>query len=413
MSSRRQILSAVPVAAASLLAFGSNASSLLQAQHSGSRDLRITGFDFIPVRATERTVWLFIRLRTAAGLTGLGEASDAFGYSNTSRADLDRMRQILSQFYALIDGRSALEIERFRHAGWAMAKQGGLPTATAFCAFEQAMWDLSGHALGVPCHQLWGGKVRDRLPVYANINRATRQRTPEGFAGSARKAVAEGYRSLKAAPFDGYPRQGSATEIARHVDNGVACVMAMREAVGDAVKILIDCHSFFSVEASIALAKRLEPARLGWFEEPLPPTQVPETKQIKDAIAQPMAGGEFLFAVEGFSALCQQKAVDVIMPDAKFCGGLLEMNHIAAMAFAHGVTVAPHNPSGPVCTMATAQVCAGMRNFQTLEMQWGEVPWRGDLLNPPERFVSGELLVSDAPGFGATLNDALVKQHPA
>lgn len=413
MSSRRQFLSALPASAACFAALGSGAAMPLRAQDVRSLSLRIAGMEIIPVRATQRTVWLFVRLRTADGLTGLGEASDAFGYSNTSPADLDRMRGILSQFYALVEGRSPLEVERFRQAGWAAAKQGGLPTATAFCALEQALWDLTGKALGVPCHQLWGGKVRDRLPVYANINRATRQRTPEGFATSARMAVAEGYRALKAAPFDGYPRNGSPQDIARHVDNGVACVMAMREAVGDAVEILIDCHSFFSVDASIALAKRLEPARLGWYEEPLPPTQVENTRRIKTAISQPMAGGEFLFAVEGFSALCEQKAVDVIMPDAKFCGGLLEMNHIAAMAFAHGVTVAPHNPSGPVCTMATAQVCAGMRNFQTLEMQWGEVSWRGDLLNPPERFVAGEMAVPGAPGFGVTLNDALAKQHPA
>lgn len=95
-----------------------------------------------------------------------------------------------------------------------------------------------------------------------------------------------------------------------------------------------------------------------------------------------MAGGETLFAVKGFAELCRQHAVDVIMPDAKFCGGLLEMAHIAAMAYAYGVEVAPHNPSGPVCTMATVQACAGMRNFRILEMQWGEAPWRGELLDP-------------------------------
>ncbi|MDZ7639107.1 MAG: mandelate racemase/muconate lactonizing enzyme family protein [Bryobacterales bacterium] len=400
---RRHFLSALPAT----LPFVVPAFS----QSAKTKDLRIAGMELIPVRATERTVWLFVRLRTEGGLTGLGEASDAFGYSNTTREDLARMEQIFAEFYPLLNGGSALEIERFRQKGWSRAKLGGLPHVTAFCALEQALWDLSGQALGVPCYQLWGGKVRDRLPVYANINRATRQRNPQGFAESAKRAVAEGYRAIKAAPFDGYPRTGSAAEIAGHVDNGVACVMAIREAVGDDVRLFIDCHSFFTVEAAIKLAKRLEPARLGWYEEPLPPTQVAKTKQIKDAISQPMAGGEFLFAVEGFAELCRQRAVDIIMPDAKFCGGLLEMSHIAAMAFAHGVAVAPHNPSGPGCTMATVQVCAGMRNFEILEMQWGEAEWRGELLDPPEIFANGEIAVPDAPGFGVKLSDAVAKRY--
>lgn len=382
------------------------------AQNPSSRDLRISAFELIPVRATDRTAWLFVRLRTRGGLSGLGEASDAFGYANTSKADALRMEQTLARFYALLEGNSALDIERFRQRGWAMAESEGLLTVAAFCALEQAMCDLAGQALGVPSYQLWGGKVRERLPVYANINRATRQRTPEGFAGSARRALAEGYRAFKAAPFDGYPRKGSDAEIRSHVENGIACVMAIREAVGDSAEVMIDCHSFFEVPAAIELAKRLEPAKLAWYEEPLPPERVAETRQIKQAITQQMAGGETLFAVKGFADLCHQQAVDVIMPDAKFCGGLLEMAHIAAMAYAYGVEVAPHNPSGPVCTMATVQSCAGMRNFRILEMQWGEAPWRGELLDPPEAFTGGEIAVPAAPGFGVRLRDSVVAAHP-
>ncbi|MCW5965459.1 MAG: mandelate racemase/muconate lactonizing enzyme family protein [Bryobacterales bacterium] len=384
----------------------------VSAQNRSSRDLQVSAFELIPVRATERTAWLFVRLRTRGGLSGIGEASDAFGYANTSKADAQRMEQTLARFYALLEGNSVLDIESFRQRAWAMAETEGLLTVTAFCALEQALCDLAGQALGVPSYQLWGGKVRERLAVYANINRATRQRTPAGFADSARRALAEGYRAFKAAPFDGYPRKGSDAEIRRHVENGIACVMAIREAVGDSADVMIDCHSFFEVPAAIELAKRLEPAKLAWYEEPLPPERVEETRQIKQAISQPMAGGETLFAVKGFAGLCHQQAVDVIMPDAKFCGGLLEMAHIAAMAYAYGVEVAPHNPSGPVCTMATVQSCAGMRNFRTLEMQWGEVPWRGELLSPPEAFTAGEIGVPAGPGFGVRLRDSVASAHP-
>lgn len=416
---RRRFLSALSALPATMAAGGAAfslaglcGSSAALAQGPVPRDLRITGIELIPVRATARTVWLFVRLKTGGGLTGIGEASDAFGYSNTTKADAQRMEQMLARFFDVLNGRSALEIEKFRQEGWTLARENGLISVSAFCAVEQALWDLAGQVLGVPTYQLWGGKVRDRLPVYANINRATRERIPSGFAASGRQALSEGFRAIKAAPFDGYPRNGSASEIRSHVENGIACVMALREAIGEGVQLMIDCHSFFDVPASIALAKRLEPAKLSWYEEPLPPERVAETRQIKEAIAQPMAGGEILFAVEGFAELCRQKAVDVIMPDAKFCGGLLEMTHIAAMAFAHQVSVAPHNPSGPVCTMATVQACAGMRNFQILEMQWGEVPWRGELLNPPELFTGGEIRVPTEPGFGIRFSERVARAHP-
>jgi len=99
------------------------------------------------------------------------------------------------------------------------------------------------------------------------------------------------------------------------------------------------------------------------------------------------------------------------MPDVKHCGGLLELTRIAAMADADGVAVAPHNPSGPVSTAATVQACAVLKNFRLLEFQWGEVPWRQDVLSPPERFAGGAIDVPDRPGFGVELNDAVVRAH--
>ncbi len=125
-----------------------------------------------------------------------------------------------------------------------------------------------------------------------------------------------------------------------------------------------------------------------------------------------MAGGELLFGTKGFAPLCETQAVNVIMPDVKHCGGLLEMNAIAALARAHGIAVAPHNPSGPVSTAANVQIGAGMRNFRLLELQWGEAGWRGELVIPEERFVSGGIAVPERSGFGIQLNDKLARAHP-
>src|SRR5688572_32357835 len=152
--------------------------------------LRVTGFELLPVRATERTVWLNVRLRTDAGLVGLGEASDAFGFANTTKADAARMESELRGLFELVQGRSPLDIESFRQRGLALASK-GLVQATAFSAIEQALWDLAGKALDVPASALFGGAVRDRLPVYANVNRATTPRVPQGFANAARAANAD------------------------------------------------------------------------------------------------------------------------------------------------------------------------------------------------------------------------------
>lgn len=369
--------------------------------------LKVTKLELIPVRATERTVWLFVRLHTDRKLTGLGEASDAFGFAATTKANAQQMEAELGQFFELVKGRSPLEIERFRQQGEPRARAGGLIAATAYSALEQALWDLSGQALDQPIHALLGGAVRQSLPLYANINRATKPRTPAGFAATAQRAVAEGFGAIKAAPFDGFTRPNAE----RDTENGIACIEAMRSAVGPPTKIMVDCHSFFEVERAVAVARRLEPLNLAWYEEPVDPRRVEETVAIRRRIQQPMAGGETLFGVDGFAPLCRRGAVEVIMPDVKHCGGVKEMTHIAAMARAEGVRVAPHNPAGPVSTVATAHICATLANFEILEVQWGEVEWRGDVLNPPEIIRGGTLSISDRAGLGHSLNPKTVEKR--
>jgi galactonate dehydratase len=401
MFSRRDIL------ALSVFPFATTL-SILRAQ----RRLRVTAVELLPVRATERTVWLFVRLRTDAGLIGLGEASDAFGFANTTKQDALRMESELRTFFRLIEGRSPLDIGHYRAQGEPIAMKGGLISATAYSAIEQALWDLAGRALEVPTHTLLGGRLRDALPTYANINRATRPRTPDGFATTARKAVADGFRAVKAAPFDGFPPPGSPpAAIEAAVETGIAAIVAMREAIGPDVELMADCHSFFDVPRAVSIAKRLEPQRLAWYEEPVAPERIDETRDIRRQIQQQMAGGEILYGVAGFAPLSRNQSVHVIMPDVKHCGGLLELTRIAAAAESEGVTVAPHNPSGPISTAASVQVSAVLKNFRLLELQWGEVGWRSDLVTPPERFERGAIRVPDRPGFGVDLNETLVRAH--
>ncbi len=380
------------------------ASPGLAIQPSGVAEgkLRVEEVDLTSVRVSERTAWMFVHVRTNLDLVGLGECS------------LGRRRELptLGGAFEAARGRSPFDIEAYRAAGRERAAAGAIFEATAFSAIEQALWDLVGKAVDAPVHELTGGSLRDSLPAYANINRATRERTPEGFAANARAAIEDGFTTIKAAPFDGFPAlDAPASEVAAAADLGVACVEAIREAVGPGVDILIDCHSFFDVDLAVDIARRLEPQHLAWYEEPVAPTDIAATVAIERAIEQRMAGGEFLFGIEGFGPLCRERAVDVIMPDVKHCGGLLEARKIAAVAELDGIAVSPHNPSGPVATAASAQLCAGLPNFEILEMQWGEAAWRGDLVLPPERFENGSIAVPDGPGLGVELNDAVTREH--
>lgn len=359
-------------------------------------------------------MWLFVRLWTDDGLSGLGEASDAFGFAGTSAEQIERMRTELAGFFAVMRGRSPLDVDYYRAQAMERARASGLVAATAFSAIEQALWDLSGKLQGVPAYELLGGGMRNLLEVYANINRASLPRTPDGFAATARRAAAEGFKAMKLAPFDGFPPPGSpAAEIQAAVDLGIRSLVAVREVVGNDIAVMVDCHSFFDVDLAADIAKRVEPLDLAWYEEPVAPEEVAKTKQIADRIMQPIAGGELLFGVEGFAPLCRSGAVDVIMPDVKHCGGLLELVRIAEMAHAKRVAVAPHNPSGPVSTAASIAVSAAIGNFKLLELQWGEVDWRPDTLVPREVFVDGSIGVPRTPGLGIELNEAVVAAHRA
>jgi galactonate dehydratase len=133
--------------------------------------------------------------------------------------------------------------------------------------------------------------------------------------------------------------------------------------------------------------------------------------ELNSSAKMPIAGGDSLYGVRGFFRFVDSRAVDILTPDLKQCGGMLELKKVGAMAEGAGLPVALHGPAGPVASVAAAHVCASIPNFGFLEYAFGEVPWRANLINPAETLEGGSMTLLEAPGFGVRLNDALAVKH--
>jgi galactonate dehydratase len=366
-----------------------------------SAEITVAGIEIFRVHVNQRGNWVIVRLRTSAGLSGLGDASHSGGG--------DPSVGKLNEYAGWMTGRSIFDIEWLRQRAHPEVARHGRAASCALSAIEQALFDVQGQAAGVPTYQLFGGRLRERVRNYANINRSTEQRDPAAFAKMAESAVAAGFDAIKLAPFDGMPAKGSAAEIEAHTRVGVDCVRAVREVLGSRGDLLIDAHSHFDRARGMDLLRRLEPMNLFWLEEVARP--LADLAAINQAAPMPTAGGESLFGLAENLAYIRAGAADILMPDVKYCGGMLEMKKIAAMAEGAGMPVAPHGPASPVGNVAAAQVCAGLPNFHILEFAHGETDWRAELIDPPEALDKGMLAVSRRPGFGITLNEKTAARH--
>lgn len=370
----------------------------------------IIGLETFRIKVNKRGDWLIARLQTSAGVTGIGDASQ----SGNAAANDGGMLGFLHQFFDAIKGRSIYDVEYLRSIAMPEAVRSKLPAAVALSALEQCLWDIRGKVFGVPVYDLFGGRIQPRIRQYANINRSTDPRTPEGFADMAGRAVSDGFDAVKLAPFDEMPRDlSNAAVIEDFTRRGIACAEAVRKRIGPKVDLLIDVHSHMDLKRGLELASRMEHLNLFWIEEVTPAVPVENLAAINREAKMPTAGGELLLGVKGFYPYIKAEAVDIVMPDVKFCGGMLELKKIAAMAEGAGLITSPHGPASPVGNVAAAHICATLPNFNILEFSYGEVPWRAEIIDPPEKIVNSAVPLSDAPGLGITINEKAAAKHAA
>lgn len=360
--------------------------------------MKIVRIDIDQVRVNHRGDWFFVHIRTDEGLSGLGELNPQAPHTGS----LEKLRELSS---ALI-GRDPTQIERF--VADTLRQSSDCATVHALSAVEPALWDLLGKSLNTPVYRLLGGVCHEEMRLYANINRATTDRTPEGFAKNAAAAVADGFDAVKLAPFDGMPFR---IERAGDAQPGIACMQAVREAIGPKIDLLVDCHSHFTTRGALDVADALRDLDLYWFEEPVPDEDIEGYRVIKEQCGMTVAGGETRRLIRGFWEMMDASVVDVIMPDITMVGGLAELKKISALAEARSILSAPHGPFGPVMLAASLQSVITHPGFLIMEYAWGEVPWRHDLVLPAETILNGRMVLSDRPGLGVLLNPDVVRTH--
>jgi len=367
-------------------------------------ELLIQQIDALIVNATPRTNWLFVQVETVEGLRGYGEAT-LVGFEDLVLAGL----ALLAPRFT---GQSAHEVERLCQLQPGLP--GGLALAAALSGIEQALWDIKGKAFNAPVYQLLGGACRPAVRLYANINRSLRtDRSPAAFADHARRAVSEGFTAVKCAPFDGLLRVPlEEPEGRRLYGEGLARVEAVRQAVGSDIDLMVDCHWRFDLRTALRVLPDLEALRLYWLEAPVSERDLDALAAVRAATLARLAGGEHLSGVKAFQAYLEASQVDVVMPDVKYTGGLSGLRKVGALAEAAGSAVAPHNPSGPVASLASLHAAAAMPNAFILEYAWGECDWRAELVGGGERLHNGHMLLPEMPGLGVDFNHALAEAHP-
>ena len=359
--------------------------------------MKITGIE--PILAGGR--YLFVRVHTDEGLIGLGECG-AWAYQEATVS-------VLKQMEKMIVGQDPLRTEFIWNALSRNLHFRGSVTQSAVSGIDIALWDLKGKYFQVPCYELMGGKVREKIKIYVNA----RAGDAKGMAAEAKKLADQGFQSIRFSighPKDENGRCGeNFTSLVTRVEGPMK---AVREAVGWNVDVAIECHRGMRPAEAIELGRVLRPYRPYFYEDPIP-DNLEAMRQVIRSCDIPVATGERFINPAEFDSLMTTTDVRYIRPDMCVAGGLTAGKKIAAEAEVRGVYVIPHNPLGPVSTAACLQLDACIPNFEVQEYPMANGVCRLDKeMKTPFHVENGYITLPEGPGLGIELIDDIDTVFP-
>lgn len=364
--------------------------------------MKITDIETYAVGAGWKN-WLFVKVITDAGIHGIGEGT-LNGFIRTTETGVHELKH-------LAVGQDPRNIQALaKRLLDSVSLDGGHIHRTVIAAIEVACWDILGKSLGVPIHQLLGGRMRDSVLGYANGWYRT-ERTPEAFLEAARVVIDKGFRALKLDPFGTAQAFISKEELGLSYD---ICRM-LRDRLPADTRILIDVHARFTGIAALQAAQKFADLDIYWWEEPTSRDRQETVHEMALRSPIPVATGEMYDTVGQFYALAQGAGVNIFQPEPMSLGGIAPTLQVAAIAFGHGSVIAPHQSGGPVATAVCLQLAAAVPNFLIQEhFDAFNDAWTRDLVtwHPTVDPNNGHLSLPDAPGLGVDLNLEAIKAHP-
>lgn len=363
--------------------------------------------------------FIFVRLTTACGISGVGEI-----YNATFGPDLCAAMAV-DMFTRQFEGNDPHHIERMwrRCYGAGFTMRPDVTVMGVLSGLEMACWDIIGKAADQPVYQLLGGKVHERLrsytylyppqgDVYPDPSLPNVYDDPDIAAEVAASAVEEGFTAVKFDPAGPYTIYDGHQPRMEDLWRSEAFCKRIRQAVGNRADLLFGTHGQFTVSGAKRLARRLEAYDPLWFEEPIPPENPADMAEVARFTSIPVAAGERLTTKHEFARLLEAGAASILQMNLGRVGGMLEAKKIAGMAETRSAQIAPHLYCGPVVAAANIQIATCSPNFLILEsIGRFDGPFMR-FLNEPIVWENGFVIPPTAPGLGVTLNDEAIAQSP-
>lgn len=344
---------------------------------------------------------VFVKIDTDEGIAGYGESTIHF-FPQAAYGMLQDLKPYLI----------GEDPERIEHL-WQMCfrrlfMRGGPVTGAAVSGIDMALWDIKGKALGVPVYQLLGGLARTKVRLYGHIT----GNTAEQMAEQAKARAARGLTAIRFRGFHDFDKQGL-HDHQMAVDQQVEFTAAIREAVGDKVDILIECHGRYDPEWVIQLAERVKPYKPFFIEDPIRHENPQAMAEVRAKVDLPLAAGERYHSKWEFRDLIENRYVNYIRPDICHCGGITEMRKIAANAETYYVQIVPHNNAGPLGSAASVHASLALANVILMEAPFANRDaTHSNICGPFPKVEAGYALPLDGPGLGIEFDEEAAAKTP-